>query len=324
MQLVFNVLVPKGRGWLAVLILGNLTMLSAPNAMQPPVGDGYKLNGAESVISSPEGGRLRVLFGEEWHEPERHRERYWRWSRASSEIVVVNPHSYALEADMDFILSSLEPKMITLLDSEQNELWRGQIEDGVTRVHLENILLQPDRNILYFQTDEQVLRTNKDPRRLSYCLKDWVIDLKVAPHDGIVITGSEAVIGPPEHRQLSVSFIGNWFEAERYGENYWLWTGGPAELHIKNERNETVKAHLSFVLNAISKRSVVLSQAGETLWEGEVSSKKSELVVLDSLEIPPGMTRLHFRSNLPPGGADNDTRLLDLSVKNLRLELTTK
>lgn len=322
MQLVFNVLVPRGRAWLPVLILGNLTLLGAPSALQPPEGDGYQINGIESVVSSREGGRLRVVFGEEWHEPERHRDRYWRWCRASSEVALVNPHTYALEADMDFILSSLESKKITLSDANNNELWRGQIEDGVTRVHLENFVLQPGSNTIYFTTDDQVTHASKDPRELSYCLKDWVIDLKVAPHAGIVLTGPADLIGLPEHRLVTVDFRENWFEAERQAENYWRWTRGPGELIITNKGSDSIYARMSFVLNGISKRTVVLSSAGEKLWEGDVSSKNSETVEIDSLKLEPGVTRVRLQSNRPPSGADNDTRLLDMSVKNLRLEIS--
>ena len=111
-------------------------------------------------MSSLEGGRFRVVYGEEWHEPERHQERYWRWCRASSEVAFHNPHPFALEAEMNFILSSLEPKGITLSDGENNELWSGQIKDGVTRVHLEKIVLQPGSNVIYFKTDDQVIHAN--------------------------------------------------------------------------------------------------------------------------------------------------------------------
>ena len=322
MQLVFNVLVPRGRAWLPVLILGNLTLLGAPSALQPPEGDGYQLNGTVSVMSSLEGGRFRVVYGEEWHEPERHQERYWRWCRASSEVAFHNPHPFALEAEMNFILSSLEPKGITLSDGENNELWSGQIKDGVTRVHLEKIVLQPGSNVIYFKTDDQVIHANKDPRRLSYCLKDWVIDLKVAPHDGIVLTGPVTIFGANGHRLVKVDFLENWFEAERQNENYWRWTGGSAELLITNNHSEVVHARLSFMLNGISKRTVILSHGERTLWEGKVSSKNSEKVELGSLGLNPGITRLRFKSDRAASGADNDNRLLDLSVKNLRLELS--
>ena len=36
----------------------------------------------------------------------------------------------------------------------------------------------------------------------------------------------------------------------------------------------------------------------------------------------PGITRLRLKSDRAASGADNDNRLLDLSVKNLRLELS--
>lgn len=323
MQLAFNVLVPLGRAWWPILILGNLTLLTAPVALQPPVGDGYKLSGAANVISSVEGGRLRVKFGPEWHEPERFQDRYWRWSRGSSNIVIQNPHAYPLESEMDFILSSLERKEVAILDGHRLELWRGTIEDSVTRVHLTHVVLQPGDNTFRFITDDEVSTAHKDPRKLSYCVKDWVIKLRAAPHEGYVLTGPAALIGPVDDRKVTVGFGANWFEAERQDKSYWRWTGGPSELVITNHHDESLTARLNFVLNGISKRTVTLSRDnGLTIWEGEVSSRHSAEVDLSGLKLVPGENHLFLRSNLPPSGADDDKRLLDLSVKNMRIEIS--
>ncbi len=118
-----------------------------------------------------------------------------------------------------------------------------------------------------------------------------------------------------------MGFEGDWFDAERHGENYWRWTGGAAELVFENRNAETVVTQLNFTLNAISKRIVNLTRGDEVLWSGEVASRDSEDVVLDSLKLEPGKTLLRLESSLPPSGADNDDRLLDMSVKNLRLDV---
>ena len=322
MQLAFNVLLPVGKRWWPLLILGNLTLLNAPVALQPPPGDGYELHGSENLIVSPEHGRLRVQFGPEWHEPERYRDRYWRWSRGSSWIKIINPHAFPLEADMDFILSALKEKRVVITGQDGNELWKGEIADSVTRVSLSKVLLRPGQSHFSILTDDSQTKASDDARPLSYCLKDWVITLRPSPHDGAVITGPESVLGRPEARKINVEFEDGWYEAERHGNIYWRWSGGAAEFAVINDHDTAVTANLSFVLNAISKRVATLKRAdGPVIWEAEVSSKHSETADLREIILNPGVNRFEFKTDQAPGGADADTRLLDLSLKNLVIEI---
>jgi hypothetical protein len=91
---------------------------------------------------------------------------------------------------------------------------------------------------------------------------------------------------------------------------------------ITNRNDTPIKGNFSFSLNAISKRTASLLRGdGTSLWEGEVSSRHSEEADLRDIVLAPGDTRFIFQSNLPASGADNDTRLLDLIMKNLVIEV---
>lgn len=322
MQLAFNVLVPYTRRWWPLLLLGNLTLLNAPVALQPPPGDGYELVGAENLISSPEAGRLRVQFSPEWHEPERYRDRYWRWSRRSAKVTIVNPHAFPIEADFKFILSALHEREMVIRGADDDELWRGLIRNDVTRVQLPAVRLAPGKNVLKFQTDDDTLGANDDPRQLSFCLKDCEIALRPAPADGVALVGPASLLGPVKDPLVTVSFVDGWFEAERTEMLYWRWSNGPAQIVVTNRHATDLKATFSFILNAISKRNIVLAEPdGRVLWSGEVSSKHSESPRVEGIVLKPGENRFYFRSDLPPSGADNDTRLLDMVVKNLVVEV---
>ncbi|MEZ5414521.1 MAG: hypothetical protein R3F03_09435 [Opitutaceae bacterium] len=321
MQLAFNALVPMSRRWWPVLVLGNLTLLSAPAALQPPPGNGYELKGADNLVRSAESGRLRITFSPEWHETERYRDRYWRWSRGPAEITITNSQAFPLEAELDFIVSSLQERELTLVGPQDEELWRGQIRDAVTRVNLPLIRLEPGKTVLKFQTADDLDATTHDPRRLSFCLKDCVIRLRPGPIDGVAITGPVSVIGPPDVPRIAVKFGDGWFNTERTALQYWRWTQGPAELVVVNRNDAAVSGALHFAIHAISKRNVVLANAdGQVLWGAEVSSKHSETGRVTGLRFEPGETRFFLRSDMPASGADNDTRLLDMIVKDLVLE----
>lgn len=322
MQLAFNVLVPTTRRWWPILILGNLTLFSAPSALQPPPGDGYELRGAEKLIRSPESGLLRVRFSPEWHDPERYRDRYWRWSRGSSEITFTNPHAFALEAELDFIASSLRERELKVLGPQGKELWHGPIRDEVTRVHIPVVRLAPGKSVLRFITPADQDAAPHDPRQLAFCLKDCVIRLRPGEANGVAVIGSAAVLGPAPESRVAVEFREGWFAAERAGAMYWRWTNGPAEFVVVNNSGTSLSGGLRFSIHAISKRNVTLTNAaGKVIWTAEVASKLSEDVNVTGLVLPRGETHFFLRSDQPPSGADHDTRLLDMIVKNLVLEV---
>jgi hypothetical protein len=322
MQLAFNVLVPSGRKWLPVLLLGNLTLVNAPVALQPPPDDSFRLAGAENLIVSPEGGRLRVLFSPAWYGSEHLGDSYWSWSRGSSTMTILNPHAFALEADWDFELSALRKREVTISGSESHELWRGEIQNGPTNIKLSRIVLQPGQNSFAFDTDAVASRIDGDSRLFSFCLKNWTINLRPASFAGAVVIGPFELLGTPESPRIMVNFSRGWYDAERYENIYWRWSKGPAEVVITNRNDTPIKGNFSFSLNAISKRTASLLRGdGTSLWEGEVSSRHSEEADLRDVVLSPGDTRFIFQSNLPASGADNDTRLLDLIMKNLVIEV---
>ncbi|MBW7896792.1 MAG: hypothetical protein H3C27_16925 [Opitutaceae bacterium] len=320
MQLAFNVLVPAGRGWLPMLLLGNLTLLAAPAALEPPMGDGYKINGTEALVAQGENGRFRVQFGREWYQPERRGERFWRWSRASANVTLVNPHAFPIEADLTFILASLEPKQVSITRPDGEVLWRGPIGDYETPGAISDLRLAPGRNELHIHSQGEGVNVQHDPRDLDFQLKDWTLNLKPAPTDGAVLMGQSTVLGGADGN-LTIVFDDGWFAAERQGSTYWRWSKGPAGIVLHNPHATTVPVRIGFVLNAISRRTVQLQLGdGTLLWEGEVASRQSARVELAQLALQPGANHLNFTSSLPPSGADNDTRLLDLCLKNLVIE----
>ncbi|MFM1851993.1 MAG: hypothetical protein RIS54_1677 [Verrucomicrobiota bacterium] len=321
MQLAFNLLVPATPRWWPVLLLGNLTLLSAPAALQPPPGDGYAITTGAELARSGEGGKLRIAFSPEWHETERQSDHYWRWSRGSATMTVMNPHGFPLEAEIEFILSALQEREITVRGPDNEVLWQGGIRDEVTRVRLAVVRLAPGPTTLHFQTDDTRAAAQHDPRRLAFCLKDCTIRLQPGPAEGAALIGPASLLGSSTVPKLAVEFRDGWFEAERADTFFWRWTGGPAEFVLTNRHDGPVPVRMSFVLNAISKRNVVLAREdGRVLWGAEVSSKHSEAADIRDVSLAPGENRFFLRSDLPPSGADNDTRLLDMMVRNLVIE----
>jgi hypothetical protein len=323
MQLAFNVLVPYGRRWLPVLILGNLTLVLAPTALEPPLGDSYKLQGPEQLVEQGENGLFRIQYSRDWYQSEKVGDHYWRWCGPAATVTLINPHAFPIEAGMTFILSSLGPKTVTITTAAHEVLWQGGIGDHVTRGRIERLRLAPGRNVLHFAATGGTTTVKDDPRDLAFCLKDWVVTLAPAPQDGVVLMARSDVLHPDAAHELKVTFDDGWYPAERNRDNYWRWSKRPADVIIDNPQGKPLHARIGFVLNAISKRQVTLTDgSGRVLWAGEVASRHSEEVDLPAVTLGPGANHFRFTSDRPSSGADGDTRLLDLCLKNLRIEVT--
>lgn len=322
MQLAFNVLVPTGRRWLPVLVLGNLSLLIAPAALGPP-GISYQLHGPSALINSVENGRFRVLFGPEWYGAEIGKNTYWRWCSGSTTVDLVNPHAYPVEADMDFKLAGLDHRQMAVSLGDGSPLWSGEITNGLTPVKFTHLRLAPGRNVMHFTFKGQPVKVAADPRTFAFNLRDWVIRLAPAPIDGAVVTGSAKALAAANGGQVTVRFPSGWHEAERTGLRYWRWSDGPAEWIVHNPHDQPIRVDVSFYLNGVNARSAgVTMRDGRVLWQGEVSDRNSAHVELNQLVLPPGDTPFQLRSNLPPVHAHGDIRLLDLCLRNLVLRVT--
>jgi hypothetical protein len=97
LTLAFNVLVPRTRAWLVLLVAGNLTALSAPHLAKdlPP--------GAADL----QGGTISVRFEPGWWDLERLGQRTWRWSPGATALRVHNPRSDTYLVTLDFEVSSV-------------------------------------------------------------------------------------------------------------------------------------------------------------------------------------------------------------------------
>ena len=64
LTLAFNVVVPRGRWWWPVLLLGNLSALSAVDQLRPPGHESYPLEGPRNVWMAPAHQSIEVAFGD--------------------------------------------------------------------------------------------------------------------------------------------------------------------------------------------------------------------------------------------------------------------
>lgn len=91
LTLAFNVLVPRSARGLALLIAGNLTVLSAPALLTPVPSEQTTLN-----------ENISVQFGPAWYDEEHLDQHTWRWARGPATLIVRNPNPRPFTVTLDF------------------------------------------------------------------------------------------------------------------------------------------------------------------------------------------------------------------------------
>jgi len=142
MVLAFNAVLPRGRWWWPVLLLGNLTVLTAPDELGPLGRESFRIEGPKAVWRAPSNRTIDVTFGDEWYQGERSTFEYWRWSRGSAAIVITNPQPVAVEVELDFDLRTFDPRTIRVYQGGTLR-WEGPVGRTSAAVRLPGVRLEP-------------------------------------------------------------------------------------------------------------------------------------------------------------------------------------
>jgi hypothetical protein len=102
LTLAFNRLAPRGRRGLALLIAGNLTVVSAPDILQTVPTE-------QTVFAQG----VSVVHGSGWYAPEHSGRRTWRWTSGDAPLVLENPTPQPLAVTVTFDLRAVTPRTVT-------------------------------------------------------------------------------------------------------------------------------------------------------------------------------------------------------------------
>jgi hypothetical protein len=172
MQFAFNVLVPSGRWWVPVLLLGNLTLLTGHITLDPIANEGYELNGDSALLQNSAGQIATIDFPAAWYAIEHDGARYWMWSPGNNKFVIRNPHAQSLRVQIAFNISAVGARRVGVR-FKGNEIWHAVLEDqGTASANLTNLVLTSGNNQFEFITDIPSAIVGSDPRLLAFKLGD--------------------------------------------------------------------------------------------------------------------------------------------------------
>ena len=155
MTLAFNVLVPRGRRWLAVLLLGNLGAVGSLDLLRPPPRSSMPVNGAPALkFGRAGGGEVAVRFvGANWDPPERSAFNFWRWSHGDCDLEITNPQDFPITAELDFTVRTPRARRVAI---EVHDVGFSHAVVGPSqpeKVAIMGLELLPGRNVLHFRPD---------------------------------------------------------------------------------------------------------------------------------------------------------------------------
>jgi len=180
MTLAFNLLVPRGRAWLGVLVLGNLSVLALPDALPLPGRESFTVSGPGQIrLEATTGQPVEAVFDQHWYPPEKSWLEYWRWSPGPATLLWRNPHAFVVTARISFGLRADDRRNVVLRQGGR-ELWRGTLEPGMLqRVALPALALAPGDTVWSFATDSPPSPPSRDdPRPVAFSVRDLRIDLR--------------------------------------------------------------------------------------------------------------------------------------------------
>jgi len=177
MQFAFNVLVPSGRWWVPVLLLGNLTLLTGHITLDPIANEGYEFKGDRALRRNAAGQIATINFSEKWYAIEHDGTRYWMWSPGNNELVIYNPQPQSLRVQLAFNISAVGARRVAV-QFKGAEIWHAVLEDQDTAsANLANLVLASGDNSFEFITDIPGATVGPDPRPLAFNLGNLQVHL---------------------------------------------------------------------------------------------------------------------------------------------------
>ena len=163
LTLAFNVLAPRSRGGLALLVAGNLTVLSAAAVLQPPI------MAPDEVFAAG----VSCSYAEGWHEPESLEGRNWRWASGPATLQFHNPTTETQRITLEFQIASVTDRTVTMRAPDLERSFTFRAAPKRLPATFGPFLLPPgDTRVVFTTAEPPWLEEFAGGRRLAFSLED--------------------------------------------------------------------------------------------------------------------------------------------------------
>jgi len=182
MQLAFNVLVPRTRRWLPILILGNLSLFTEIPVIRDRTKHARSIARVEQVLQTQRQTNglskkrsIEVDFSSGWYGIERSATSEWTWSSGPSEVILHNNSRCPEAVSLAFLVHSLEERDLKLIGADGKVLWHTDSLKEKTRVTVADVVLEPGNTVFRFETTQEPSFALPDTRPLAFCVENFSI-----------------------------------------------------------------------------------------------------------------------------------------------------
>ena len=184
MTLAFNLLVPRGRQWLGVLIAGNLSVIAGYTEFSLPVREFFQVSVAPEVA-----GNVRVTRTAGWHGAEEHWGTRWRWSSGQSDLVLRNTANApvmivctgTVKTASDNRRLNISVRSLAGPTTEAASVWSGELTGQESSAKFQfAATIPPGETVLSFASDKPGHPIGHDTRILAFKISDLEIVVKPA------------------------------------------------------------------------------------------------------------------------------------------------
>jgi len=181
MQLAFNVLVPRTRRWLPILILGNLSIFTEIPVIMDRLAEVNKIAKVEYLRKETFGAAtvsrrspVSFDFRSGWYAMEESDTSKWIWCSGEGEVVLLNRSLYVETVTLRFLVRSLEDRDLVIFGADGETLWETDSLDK-RRVTLDEVILPPGETVLKFKTNAAPSFAPMDTRLLAFCVENFAV-----------------------------------------------------------------------------------------------------------------------------------------------------
>ena len=176
MMLAFNLLVPRARRWLPVLIAGNLSIAASVVEFSPPRANLLHYKGEPALVV-----RQSYTQGAGWYLPELKGWKTRRWTLQTAELDLHNGADKPIALRITAQLSALSPRQLEMrLNGEP--VWQVALTQEIKSHVLPVFVLPPGPNRLKWVSDVPAQRPAEgDERELSFCVWGLVLQVQSLP-----------------------------------------------------------------------------------------------------------------------------------------------
>jgi hypothetical protein len=180
MLLAFNVLVPRGRRWWIVLLLGNLSFIASPTVLNPPPRESFQWTVAPGLRAEVGTEPVGAAFDASWYPEERSWMESWRWAGGDATLVLQNLRTRALDVSVSFGLRSKDLRPVAIRDAAGRLIWRGVLQPGTLKgVTIPAAILPPGDSPWRFSTNAPAIRPSaREPRTVTFSLRNLRINVE--------------------------------------------------------------------------------------------------------------------------------------------------